>query len=201
MMKAKEHTAMLDEILDYNRRFVEEHHYKPYETSKYPDRKIAILTCMDTRLTHLLPAAMGLKNGEVKLIKNAGGIIFSPYDTTVRSLLIAILELGVEEILVIGHTDCGVCGMHPDEIRRHLLARGISPEVLSAVDHSAAIDLDAWFTGFCDEQTAVLDTVSLLRHHPLMPKDVLIHGLVIDTVTGELRLLDKGHPDQAPAEN
>ena len=67
---------MLDEILDYNRRFVEEHHYKPYETSKYPDRKIAILTCMDTRLTHLLPAAMGLKNGEVKLIKNAGGIVF-----------------------------------------------------------------------------------------------------------------------------
>ena len=55
---------MLDEILDYNRRFVEEHRYKPYETSKYPDRKIAILTCMDTRLTHLLPAAMGLKNGE-----------------------------------------------------------------------------------------------------------------------------------------
>ena len=42
---------MLDEILDYNRRFVEEHRYKPYETSKYPDRKIAILTCMDTRLT------------------------------------------------------------------------------------------------------------------------------------------------------
>ena len=83
---------MLDEILDYNRRFVEEHHYKPYETSKYPDRKIAILTCMDTRLTHLLPAAMGLKNGEVKLIKNAGGIVFSPYDTTVRSLLIAILD-------------------------------------------------------------------------------------------------------------
>lgn len=119
---------MLDEILDYNRRFVEEHHYKPYETSKYPDRKIAILTCMDTRLTHLLPAAMGLKNGEVKLIKNAGGIVFSPYDTTVRSLLIAILELGVEEILEIGHTDCGVCGMHPDSIRHHLVARASPPK-------------------------------------------------------------------------
>ena len=190
---------MLDEILDYNRRFVEEHHYKPYETSKYPDRKIAILTCMATRLTHLLPAAMGLKNGEVKLIKNAGGIVFSPYDTTVRSLLIAILELGVEEILVIGHTDCGVCGMHPDSIRHHLVARGIAPETLEALDRDAAIDLDAWFTGFRDEQSAVLDTVSLLRRHPLMPKDVLIHGLVIDTATGELRVLDKGHPDQTAA--
>ena len=185
---------MLEEILSYNRKFVEEHHYKPYETSKYPDRKIAILTCMDTRLTHLLPAAMGLKNGEVKLIKNAGGIVFSPYDTTVRSLLVAILELGVEEVLVIGHTDCGVCGMHPDVIRAHLLARGISPETLEQVDHEAGIDIDAWFTGFSDEESGVLNTVSLLRRHPLMPRDVLIHGLVIDTVTGQLRVLDQGHP-------
>lgn len=185
---------MLNEILEYNRRFVEERHYKPYETSKYPDRKLAILTCMDTRLTHLLPAAMGLKNGEVKLIKNAGGIVFSPYDTTVRSLLIAILELGVEEILVIGHTDCGVCGMQPEAIRAHLLARGIAPETLEALDRDPAIDLDAWFTGFRDEENAVLDTVSLLRHHPLVPRDVLIHGLVIDTVTGELRVLDQGRP-------
>ena len=45
----------------------------------------------------------------------------------------------------------------------------------------------------------MLDTVSLLRRHPLMPKDVLIHGLVIDTATGELRVLDKGHPDQTAA--
>lgn len=183
---------MLDEILACNRQFVEEHRYKPYETSKYPDRKIAILTCMDTRLTHLLPAAMGLKNGEVKLIKNAGGIVFSPYDTTVRSLLIAILELGVEEILVIGHTDCGVCGMHPEEIRAHLLARGIAPGTLEKLDQDPGIDLDAWFTGFCDEESAVRDTVSLLRHHPLMPRDVLIHGLVIDTRTGELRVLERG---------
>lgn len=183
---------MLDEILAYNRHFVEERHYEPYETSKYPDRKIAILTCMDTRLTHLLPAAMGLKNGEVKLIKNAGGIVFSPYDTTVRSLLIAILELGVEEILVIGHTDCGVCGMRPDVIRAHLQARGIATETLERLDQDPGIDLDAWFTGFCNEESGVLDTVSLLRHHPLMPRDVLIHGLVIDTVTGELRVLDRG---------
>ena len=89
--------------------------------------------------------------------------------------------------------------MHPDSIRHHLVARGIAPETLEALDRDAAIDLDAWFTGFRDEQSAVLDTVSLLRRHPLMPKDVLIHGLVIDTATGELRVLDKGHPDQTAA--
>ena len=54
---------MIEEILEYNRKFVEEKEYEPYMTSKYPDKKIAILTCMDTRLTKLLPKALGLKNG------------------------------------------------------------------------------------------------------------------------------------------
>ena len=50
---------------------------------------------MDTRLTHLLPAAMGLRNGEVKMIKNAGCVVLAPYGGVVRSLLVAVLELGV----------------------------------------------------------------------------------------------------------
>ena len=50
---------MLSEILNFNREFVARKDYLPYQTTKYPDRKLAILTCMDTRLTHLLPAALG----------------------------------------------------------------------------------------------------------------------------------------------
>ena len=42
---------MIDEILKYNKEFVEEKKYEQYKTSKYPDKKIAIITCMDTRLT------------------------------------------------------------------------------------------------------------------------------------------------------
>ena len=56
---------------------------------------------MDTRLTELLPAALGLKNGDTKIIKNAGGLVISPFDSAMRSLLVAIYELGVEEIMVI----------------------------------------------------------------------------------------------------
>ena len=86
---------MIDEILAYNRQFVAEKQYEAFATSKYPDKKIAIVTCMDTRLTHMLPAALGIKNGDVKMIKNAGGTITNPFDSTVRSLLVAIYELGV----------------------------------------------------------------------------------------------------------
>ena len=66
---------MIDELLDFNRSFVEQKGYEPYLTTKYPDKKIAIVTCMDTRLVELLLAALGLKNGDVKMIKNAGGVI------------------------------------------------------------------------------------------------------------------------------
>ena len=63
---------MINEVMEYNKKFVEDKAYEPYLTSKYPDKKLAILTCMDTRLTELLPAALGLKNGDAKIIKNAG---------------------------------------------------------------------------------------------------------------------------------
>ena len=84
---------MIEQIVEYNKKFVENKGYEPYLTSKYPNKKLAVLTCMDTRLTELLPAALGLKNGDAKIIKNAGGVITHPYGSVVRSLLVAILEL------------------------------------------------------------------------------------------------------------
>ena len=60
---------MIDELIRYNREFVKNKGYERYVTDKYPDKKIAILSCMDTRLTELLPAALGVRNGDVKIIK------------------------------------------------------------------------------------------------------------------------------------
>ena len=95
---------MIDELLEYNRAFVGKKGYEKYLTNKYPDKKIAIVTCMDTRLVELIPAALGLKNGDVKMIKNAGGTITHPFGSVMRSLLVGIYELGVEEVMIIGHT-------------------------------------------------------------------------------------------------
>ena len=119
---------MIEEMLRFNRRFVETKEYEKYKTSKYPDKKIAIVTCMDTRLVELLPAALGIKNGDVKMIKNAGGTITNPFDSTVRSLLVAIYELGVTEVMIIGHTGCGVQGMNANEMLNLMRSRGISDE-------------------------------------------------------------------------
>ena len=77
---------MIDQIIDFNKTFVVQKGYEKYMTDKYPDKKLAVLTCMDTRLTELLPAALGLKNGDAKIIKNAGGLIITPFDSAMVSL-------------------------------------------------------------------------------------------------------------------
>ena len=178
---------MIDEILKHNKRFVENKCYEPYLTSKYPDKKLAILTCMDTRLIELLPAALGIKNGDAKIIKNAGGVITQPYGSVVRSLLVAILELGVEEIMVIGHTNCGVQGMDGGEMLHKLTERGIDKEHIAIVRHSG-IDLEKWLSGFDSVENSVRDTVEALEVHPLMPKDVRISGYIMDSETGKVSL-------------
>ena len=180
---------MIDEILAYNKKFVEEKQYEKYTTSKYPDKKIAILTCMDTRLVELLPAALGLRNGDVKIIKNAGGMITSPFDSAVRSLLVAIVELGVEEIMVIGHTDCGVSGINADMMIHHLLQRGISQDHIDMMRY-CGVNFEKWLHGFDQVESSVKETVDFLIHHPLMPADVIIKGYIIDVETGELTPLE-----------
>lgn len=155
---------IIEEIIKYNEQFVANKGYEKYLTSKYPDKKLAILSCMDTRLTALLPAALGLKNGDAKLIKNAGGLVISPFDSAMRSLLVAIYELGVKEIMV---------------------KRGIHQDVIDTIG-LCGIDLDHWLEGFHDTEDSVRNTVNTIRNHPLVPKDVNLHGYIIDSQTGKL---------------
>lgn len=181
---------MIREIKEYNRRFVEQRGYERFATSKYPDKKIAIVTCMDTRLVELLPAALGFKNGDVKIIKNAGGTITNPFDSTMRSLLVAVYELGVNEIMVIGHTECGVQGMDANEMLQAMKERGVSQEHITLMEH-CGINLREWLHGFEETESAVCETVDLISHHPLMPPEgVNVQGFLMDSYTGELTALD-----------
>ena len=150
---------MIDQIIAYNKTFVEQKGYEKYLTDKYPDKKLAVLSCMDTRLTELLPAALGLKNGDAKIIKNAGGLVISAFDSAMRSLIVAIYELGVEEIMVVAHSHCGACHMSFSHFHHEMIARGV---------------------------TDVRKTVETIKTHPLVPKDIVVRGFIIDSETGAL---------------
>ncbi len=179
---------MIEKFVKFNNEFVEKKEYEKYVTSKYPDKKVAILSCMDTRLTELLPAALGIKNGDVKIIKNAGGVITHPFGSVVRSLLVAIFELGVKDIMVVGHTDCGVQHINGDVMIKHMLSRGIEQEVIDMVRY-CGIDFDKWLEGFDNVEQSVEKTVDFIVNHPLVPKDVSVYGFVMDSVTGKLNII------------
>ncbi len=181
---------MIDEILAYNKQFVEEKQYEKYAAGKLPQKKIAIVTCMDTRLTELLPAALGIKNGDCKIIKNAGAVVSSPFGSVVRSLLVAIIELGVEEIMIIGHTDCGVSHIDARMMEEEMVKRGINPEAMDLIQY-CGVDFESWLAGFDTVEQSVQETVDMLRNHPLIPKDIRIGGYVMNTVTGELVVVAK----------
>ena len=175
---------MIDQILAYNARFVAEKGYEPYVTDKFPAKKLAVLTCMDTRLTELLPKALGLRNGDAKIIKNAGGLVLSETDSAIRSLLVGIYELGVQEVMVVHHSTCGACHMSYEEFKPHMLERGVTEETLSEWEKDR--DVAGWLEGFHDTEASVRKTVAAVKNHPLMPTDVVVRGFVIDSVTGAL---------------
>ena len=172
----------IDQVIAYNREYVAAKGYEKHLTDKYPDKKLAVLSCMDTRLSVLLQDALGLKNGDAKIIKNAGAIVPSMWDSAMRSIIVAVYELGVTEIMVVAHTNCGACHMSFAHFKEEMLRRGISEIELSRSD----IDLDAWLEGFHDTEKSVRDTVAAIVNHPLLPRDVSVRGFIIDSATGQL---------------
>ena len=176
---------MIDQIIEYNKSFVESKAYEQYLTDKFPDKKLAVLSCMDTRLTELLPAALGLRNGDAKIIKNAGGLVISAFDSAMRSLIVAIYELGVEDIMVVAHSHCGACHMSFDHFRHAMIARGVTDETLGTIG-KCGVNLHHWLEGFKDTPESVRKTVETIKTHPLVPRDIVVRGFIIDSETGEL---------------
>ena len=179
----------IKKMLEFNKKFVKEKRFKAYPVTKFPNKKIAVLSCMDARLTEILPAALNFKNGDIKIIKNAGAVISHPFGSVMRSLMIAIYALGVEEVLVIGHSDCGCQGMDAGKITKKMATRGINKEKIDFVSR-CGVDLNSWLKGFDSVEESVRGTVAAIKTHPLIPADIKVHGFVINPETGKLTKVD-----------
>lgn len=186
---------MISEILKFNDAFVERKDYVRFRTDRFPDKRAVILTCMDTRLVELLPQAMNLRNGDVKMIKNAGAIVSHPFGSVMRSILVAVYELNAQEVLVIGHHDCGMMGLSCARVLDKAKQAGVSDDVLAMLRHSG-IELEKWLTGFDNPEVGVRDSVAVIRHHPLLPKRTVVHGLLIHPDTGRLQIVVDGYAHQ-----
>jgi carbonic anhydrase len=188
--------SLISEMLQHNRSFVAERAYEPFRTDQFPNKKLAVLTCMDTRLVELLPKAMAFGNGDVKLIKNAGAIVTHPFGSVMRSLIVAVYELGAEEIAVVGHYGCGMTGLSCARVLDKAKTRGVPDDVFRTLTHSG-VDLAKWLTGFERVEDGVRQSVSTIKNHPLLPRDVPVHGMLICPETGRLDLLVDGYAPPA----
>lgn len=168
--------ALLEQILQENARFTaelpESYIHRNDKVSKYPAKQLAIYTCMDTRLVDFLEPAMGIARGEAKVIKAAGNMITGPFDEVIHSLMVAVYELGVTEIMVVGHEDCGMQHSTSASLKERMLARGVKPEAIAAVEGEFA----KWVDAFHHPRENVEKTVAEIKATRCCPKTLLCTG-------------------------
>ena len=152
-----------------------------------PARRFVILTCMDARLDPAKYA--GLAEGDAHVIRNAGG---RASDDAIRSLIISYKLLGTREFFVVHHTDCGmqfftndvICGL----LASSLETAELTPQGFRDAGKgpgSRAGEYIEWLT-IKDAKQAVLDDVTRIRNHPLIPKTIPVHGYIYDAKSGRL---------------
>ena len=141
-----------------------------YTTPMPPARKLAIVACMDARLT--VEPMLGLKTGEAHIIRNAGGIVT---EDALRSLIISHHLLGTQEFIVINHTDCGMLTFKDEDLRTKLTEQTGNSAV--APGH---------FHAFSDLEENVRRQIHKIQSHPWIPRSIPIRGFIYDVKTGKL---------------
>ncbi len=154
-----------DELLANNARYAEQFH-GPLPIP--PAKRVAVVACMDARLN--VHAALGLREGEAHVIRNAGGVIT---EDVIRSLAISQWLLGTEEIILVHHTDCGMLTFTDDDFKRSIQDEvGIKPPWAAEA--------------FPDVEADVLQSIARIRDNPFLPRKESVRGFVFDVATGRM---------------
>jgi carbonic anhydrase len=127
-----------------------------------PSRRLAIITCMDARIDVF--AVLGLHLGEAHVIRNAGGRVT---DDVLRSLALSSHVLGVDTVVVMQHTKCGLAGVTDAELR-----------------HFTGADLG--FFPIDDHAAALREDIELLASKPYLEPLNVIAGFIYDVESGQI---------------
>jgi carbonic anhydrase len=159
--------SAIDELLTNNQAFADSLQAEHLDVR--PSRRLAIVTCMDSRLDVF--AALGLRDGEAHILRNAGGVIT---DDAIRSLAISQRRLGTREVMLIHHTDCGMQSLSDDGFRAELLeATGVAPAF--AIESFTDVDAD------------VRQSILRVRRSAFVEYRASVRGFVYDVDSHRLR--------------
>jgi carbonic anhydrase len=161
---------VIDELFASNRAYADSTPAAHFDVK--PRRRLAIVTCMDSRLDVF--AALGLGDGEAHILRNAGGVIT---DDVIRSLAISQRRLGTRAVMLIHHTDCGMQTITDDGFRAELQeATGVAPAF--AIESFGDVDAD------------VRQSILRVRRSPFLLHRDTVRGFVYDVDTHRLREVD-----------
>lgn len=160
--------SAIDTVIARNREFAL--NYDPSLLSPEPQRRLAVITCMDTRITL---GALGLRPQDAHFIRNAGGIVT---DDVLRSLIVSCYFLGTAEVMVINHTDCGLMKAGESAMRKHI-----------EQEAGVAASVPVRFHAFNDVEKNVREQMERLRAHSWIREKLIMRGFVFDVASGRLK--------------
>jgi len=168
--------SVTDEVLQANEQYAAK--FNQGGLPMPPARKLAVLACMDARLS--VDQVLGLKTGDAHVIRNAGGVAT---EDALRSLIISHHLLGTEEFIVINHTDCGMLTFEDSELLNRLEEQTGSAAVAPVHFHA-----------FKDVAGNVRRQVARIKAHPFVPKHIPVRGFIYDVKTGKLQEVGEERP-------
>ena len=165
--------SIIDKALAANRNYAKK--YDP-ASGKRPAPKLAVVTCMDPRLSDL-SGILGLPQGDLDVIRTGGPAVT---EDVLGELVVSTRVLGTTEILLLNHTGCGFTTFTDDELNSKLSA--------STGDASPA---PMRFFSYKDPEENTLEQIKKVRSHPWIAKDVPVRGFIFDVETGSLREVEQ----------
>ncbi|MBI3302432.1 MAG: carbonic anhydrase [Deltaproteobacteria bacterium] len=160
--------SVIDDVLKTNETYAQ--HFALGHLAMPPARKLAIVACMDARMT--VEPMLGLQTGDAHIIRNAGGIVT---EDALRSLLISHHLLRTQEFMIINHTDCGMLTFRDEELRTKLQQATGTATVVPVSFHA-----------FQDLVENVRQQIQKVKSHPWIPAHIPVRGFIYDVKTGRL---------------
>jgi carbonic anhydrase len=161
--------SIIDKAIKANRNYAQKHHDPKLAERPYP--KIAVVTCMDPRLSNL-PAILGVPEADIDVIRTGGPAVTAD---VLGELVVSTRVLGTTEIMLLNHTGCGFSTFTDEELNAKLSAEtgDASPKPMR-------------FFSFKDPEQNTREQIKLVRSHPWISEDIPVRGFVFDMKTGLL---------------
>jgi len=174
MLERETVKSLIDQALKANEQFATR--YDP-KLGGPPQPKIAVVTCMDPRLSDL-EGILGLKTADMDVIRTGGPAVT---DDVLGELVVSTRVLGSKEIMLLNHTGCGFTTFTDKELNDKL-----------ARETGDATPVPMRLFSFKDPEENTRAQIEKVRSHPWIAKDVPVRGFIFDVDTGRLREVKRG---------